>query len=187
MLLRARKPGSLTAFGIVSSCAMPGGTFQYGLKTTCVISSAKIGVLLSGAPTTTRMSITALPFSIASRRKSGTFTMKWRSGIRSGSQRQRSRLSSIVTDALFDRNVHRAHRRRHRRCRRARCDAVLRSASRLRRRCRRRQDWNLFRATGSRSPSIASRCRSVGTDGRLLVRLEPRVRPESTAIRLLRR
>ena len=37
---------------------MPGGTFQYGLNTTCVISSAKIGVLLSGAPTTTRMSMT---------------------------------------------------------------------------------------------------------------------------------
>ena len=60
MLLRARKPGSLAALGIVSSFAMPGGTFQYGLKTTCVISSAKIGVLLSGAPTTTRMSITGL-------------------------------------------------------------------------------------------------------------------------------
>ena len=96
MLFRSRNPGSRVARGIVSSFAMPAGTFQYGLKTTCVIESAKMGVLLSGSPTTTRIASTGLPFSIASRRKSGTFTMKCRACMGSGSQRHRSRFSSIV-------------------------------------------------------------------------------------------
>ena len=83
--------------------------FQYGLNTTCVISSTKIGVLLSGAPTTTRMSHATESFSTASRRKSGTLTVRYRAGILSGSHRHRSRLSSIVTDPLLNWNVQRVH------------------------------------------------------------------------------
>ena len=52
--------------------------FQYGLNTTVSISSLKSGVSLPRLPTTTRMSITGLPFSRAIRWKCGMLTMKCR-------------------------------------------------------------------------------------------------------------
>ena len=68
--------------------------FQYGLNTTVSMSSLKIGVLFPGFPTTTRMSMTALPYSRAIRWKYGMLTKRWRSPRSSGIQRQRCRLSA---------------------------------------------------------------------------------------------
>ena len=98
---------------MVSSFAMPGGTFQYGLNTTCVISSAKIGVLLSGAPTTTRMSMNRLAvFDRLETEVGHVHEEVARSGIAIGQPAPALEVELDRANALFDGDIQRADGRR---------------------------------------------------------------------------
>ena len=61
--------------GRSSSVLMELGTFQKGLKTISCMSLLKIGVCLSGLPTTTRVVWTTLPSATTRSMNSGTLTL----------------------------------------------------------------------------------------------------------------
>ena len=163
MLLRARKPGSFAALGIVSSFAMPAGTFQYGLNTTCVIWSAKIGVLLSGSPDDHAHVQHRL--AVFDRLEPEVGHVHDESGGRAW-DRAASASARVELDganALFDRHIQRADGRRL-------DDAVgsmrwrSSNASRVGDVSLENRTW-IFFVRWIESPSIASRWRSVGTTG----------------------
>ena len=95
MLVRWRNELSRRADGRVSSVAIVAGTFQYGLKTTCVSVSMKIGVGVSFFPTTTRMDSATVSRSHTSSRNAGMFTRMCLAVGSRGIQRHRSMFSSI--------------------------------------------------------------------------------------------
>src|SRR5918994_1788827 len=76
---------------------MEGGTFQVGLTVINFIVSLRIGVAVSGLPTTTRVSQILLPLFMTLSVKAGMFSTTCALPRSRGIQRQRSILARIVS------------------------------------------------------------------------------------------